>query len=79
MSRKDKPEQNPHALLDAVSVELGVPSDYALAKALGMTPPQISKLRHHKTRVNGDTLLRMYDASGMTIEALRRHLYTRST
>lgn len=71
----EKPVQNSNALLDAVIQKLELRNDIQMARKLGLSAPQVSKLRHQKSRVTGDILLRMYDATGMSIEQLRGYLY----
>ncbi len=64
-------DYDPNNLLDALIAELGVKNDAALSRELGLAPPVISKIRHRKLAVGAALLIRMHDASGLTIEALR--------
>lgn len=68
--------QNPNHLLDAVLDYMNLKNDAALARLLGIAPPIISKIRHYKTAVSPRFLLRLYDATGLSIPTLRTLLYT---
>lgn len=75
MHDQNEPQQYPADLLDALLAHLRLHHDSMLAKKLGMAPPQISKMRHGRTKVNSGHLLRMYDVTGLSIEQLRKYLY----
>ena len=62
---------NAPALLNAVIGKMQLKNDAALARALGLEPPVISKLRHGKIAVGATLLLRIYDVAGMSIEEQR--------
>jgi DNA-binding transcriptional regulator YdaS (Cro superfamily) len=62
---------NPNRLLDEMIANLRVANDAALARALGIGPPTVSKLRHLRAQVTADILLCMHDASGLSISELR--------
>jgi plasmid maintenance system antidote protein VapI len=75
MTNRHRPPQDPVKLLDFLIAHLGLKNDAALSKALGMTAPQISKMRHGYNQVSGDTLLLMHDTTGLSIPALRAVLH----
>ena len=66
-----KPKQD-HALLDAIIVEFHLHNDASLANFLGVAPSMISKLRSRSLSVTGDTVLRVYDRTGWSIETIRK-------
>jgi transcriptional regulator with XRE-family HTH domain len=43
-----------------------------LAKFLGVSPALLSKIRHGAKAYSGDFILAVYDATGMTIEEIRK-------
>ena len=58
-------------LLDGLIAQLGLKNDAALARALEISPPQISKLRHLTLPVSAAILIRMHDVSGLSLRDLR--------
>ncbi len=62
---------DPANLLGALSVWLNLDNDAALACALGVAPPVISKVRHHSLPVGACLLVRMHELSGLSIRELR--------
>lgn len=70
-----KAPQNPNHLLDGVILHLGIKNDAALSRLLSLAPPVISKIRHQHLPVSPGVLLKLYDASGLSIETLRALLY----
>jgi plasmid maintenance system antidote protein VapI len=68
-----KPKQD-HALLDAIITKFDLHNDAALSSFLGVAPPMISKLRSRSLSVTGDTVLRVYDRTGWSIETIRKLL-----
>lgn len=68
-----KPKQD-HALLDAIITEFDLHNDAALSSFLGVAPSMISKLRSRSLSVTGDTVLRVYDRTGWSIETIRKLL-----
>jgi hypothetical protein len=64
-------EHNPNHLLNILIEKLHLKNDAALSRALETTPPQISKIRHHRLPVGATLLLRMHDVSGLSIRDLR--------
>jgi hypothetical protein len=67
----DRMEYNPSNLLDALLVHLDLKNDAALARALEVAPPLLSKLRHRTLPVGGAVLIRMHEVSGLSIAELR--------
>ncbi|MYM73977.1 hypothetical protein GTP56_17475 [Duganella sp. FT134W] len=62
---------DPGRLLAALRNRLAVNSDAALARALGVEPATISKIRHQRLAVGATMLLRMHEVSALDIEELR--------
>jgi hypothetical protein len=62
---------NPCRLLDALIEQLGLKNDAALARALEVAPPMISKIRHRSLPVGGAILIRMHEVSNLSITELR--------
>lgn len=58
-------------LLDGLIVHLDLKNDAALARALEVAPPIISKLRHRSLPVSAAVLVRMHEVSGLSINNLR--------
>lgn len=57
-------------LLNTIKKEGSIGSDRRLAQILGIAPSQISKLRTGAP-LTGDTMIRIYDEIGMSIERIR--------
>jgi hypothetical protein len=62
---------NPCRLLDALIEQLDLKNDAALARALEVAPPMISKIRHRSLPVGGAMLIRMHEISTLSIADLR--------
>jgi plasmid maintenance system antidote protein VapI len=62
---------DPNNLLDFLQTALNCESDAALARALDVAPPVISKIRHKRLPVGASLLIRMHEVSGLTIRDLR--------
>jgi plasmid maintenance system antidote protein VapI len=67
---------NPGALLDAAIGKLGLNSDSALSRALGVAAPTISKIRNGGLPVGSSMVLRLHDIAGMDLGDIRRVLGT---
>lgn len=63
-----------HDLLDILREELDLKSDAALAEELGISKPVLSKIRHNKMKISAVHILRIYDATGWSIEKIRGYL-----
>ncbi len=61
-------------LLDLVIDKLNLKNDAALATELDLSKPAISKMRNGKLPVGPSTLVRMHEATGMTIGELRENM-----
>lgn len=57
--------------------KLGVTSDAALARALDVAPPTISKIRNRRAPISDGLLIRMHEETGLTIKELKAALGTR--
>jgi hypothetical protein len=62
---------DPNHLIDALIKQLKLKNDAALCRALEVEPPIISKIRHRRLPVGGSMLIRMHEATGMSIRELR--------
>lgn len=62
---------NTGRLLDGLIVHLELKNDAALARALELAPPMISKLRHRTLPVSAAVLVRMHEVSRLSIRDLR--------
>ena len=69
-----KATPNANQLLDAVIAKMGLKSDAALSRVLGVAPPVISKLRHGSLPIGATVLLRMHEESGISIKELKSYL-----
>ena len=65
---------NIHRLLSEVSIAVGAKNDAALSRILEVKPALISKLRHRITPATSSMLVRMSEATGLSIYALREFL-----
>lgn len=65
---------DPNRLLDILIRKLELKNDAALARALEVAPPVISKIRHHRLPVGASLLIRMHEVSGMSIYDLRKEM-----
>lgn len=72
---RQRQKQDPNKLLDFLIATLGLKNDAALARYLTITAPQLSKMRHGRNQVSGDTLLLIHDATQLPIPALRAVLH----
>ncbi|HEX7643170.1 MAG TPA: hypothetical protein VF472_13275 [Burkholderiaceae bacterium] len=64
-------DYDPNRLLDALINTLELKNDAALSRVLAVEAPVISKIRHGKLPIGGILLIRMHDASGLSIKELR--------
>jgi len=62
---------DPDALLDTLIDRLNLKNDAALARALEVAPPVISKIRHQRQVVGAAMLVRMHDVTQLSIHELR--------
>ncbi|WP_426110681.1 hypothetical protein [Massilia sp. PWRC2] len=62
---------NPAKVLDAIIAKLKLKNDAALSRVLEVAPPVISKIRHRSLPIGATILLRMHEASAISIRELR--------
>lgn len=62
---------NVNGILDAAIKRLELKSDRALSRALRVPPPMISNLRHNRISLGPTLLLRIHEASGISISELK--------
>ena len=67
----DDPAYDPDKLLNAIIERLGLKNDAALARALEVAPPVISKIRHRRLPVGASLLIRMHEVTEYSIRELR--------
>jgi len=71
LSNEEALTYNPNRLLDGLLDIMHLKNDAALARALEVAPPVISKLRHLKLPVGASMLIRMHEVSELSIRDLR--------
>lgn len=64
-------QYDPDNLMASVIGKLNLKNDAALSRALGVAPPVISKIRHRRIPVSASLLIRMYEATNLSIKDLR--------
>lgn len=64
-------EYDPANLLASLIGKLHLKTDADLSRALGVAPPLITKIRHRKTQVSALLLIRMCEATNLSIADLR--------
>ncbi len=62
---------DPDQLLASLIGKLKLKNDAALSRALEVSPPVISKIRHRRLPVTASLLIRMHEVSDLTIGELR--------
>lgn len=62
---------NPDNLLDTLIKQLRLKNDAALSRVLEIAPPVISKIRHRRLPIGASLLIRMNEASDISIKDLR--------
>ena len=62
-------------LLDYLRREYSLPSDAALAEAMEVSPPAISKMRNGHTGLTASMMLRIHDVFGISIANIKRIAY----
>jgi hypothetical protein len=74
MNRETHPEQHqydPNHMLESLIGQLNLKNDAALSRALEVSPPVISKIRHRRLPVSASLLIRMHEVCGLSIKDLR--------
>ena len=62
---------DPDQLLASLIGKLNLKNDAALSRALEVSPPVISKIRHRRLPVTASLLIRMHEVSDLSIRDLR--------
>ncbi|MDB5841820.1 MAG: hypothetical protein JWQ23_3772 [Herminiimonas sp.] len=62
---------DPDHLLGSLIGKLNLKNDAALSRALEVSPPMISKIRHRRLPVTASLLIRMHEVSDLSISELR--------
>jgi plasmid maintenance system antidote protein VapI len=62
---------DPDHLLEALIGRLKLKNDAALSRALEVSPPMISKIRHRRLPVTASLLIRMHEVTDLSISELR--------
>ena len=63
---------DPDQLLASLIGKLNLKNDAALSRALEVSPPVISKIRHRRLPVTASLLIRMHEVSALSIAELRQ-------
>lgn len=63
---------DPDQLLASLIGKLNLKNDAALSRALEVSPPVISKIRHRRLPVTASLLIRMHEVSALSISELRQ-------
>jgi plasmid maintenance system antidote protein VapI len=63
-----------HPLLDFLKKEYKLKNDAALAKALGIKPPTVSKIRANRNIVSAEMKIIIHKKTGMSIEDIEGFL-----
>jgi hypothetical protein len=69
---KDYPAYSPSDLLDQLMTLFNLKNDLSFSKKFGFSPSHISKLRHKKTVISPNFLLRIHDTSQISISELKK-------
>jgi hypothetical protein len=75
----EQPSYDPNRLLDALIEKMKLKNDAALSRLLEVAPPVISKIRHRRLPVGASLLIRMHEATDMSIRELRDLMGDRRT
>ena len=63
-----------HPLLDFLKKEYKLKNDAALAKALGIKPPTVSKLRANRQNISAEMKIIIHKKTGMSIADIEEFL-----
>lgn len=72
VDESSKNTYDPDRLLEALIERMNLKNDAALSRALAVSPPVISKIRHRRLPVTGSLLIRMHEVTDMSIQELRQ-------
>ena len=62
---------DPNAMLDTIMAKMQLRNDAALSRLLEIQAPVISKIRHHRMPVSGALLVRIHEATGLSVRNLQ--------
>jgi hypothetical protein len=65
---------DPNGLFDAVMEKHQLKNDAALARALEVAPPVISKIRHFHLRLGASMILAIHEKSGVPVSVIRAYV-----
>lgn len=65
------PSYNPNRLLDRVLTLLSLKNDAALARVLGVAPPVLSKVRHHRLPLPAGLMIQIHDVTRLSLDEIR--------
>lgn len=68
---RTNPDYSPEKLLDVLLDRFKLKNDAALARALQLPPTVVSKLRSKSSNLSAAVLLRLHDATGLSINDIR--------
>lgn len=60
-----------HPLFDKIMRDFNLKNDSALARALGLSRPVVSKIRHRKRPVGDTVLLQIHDRTGWSVKEIK--------
>lgn len=63
-----------HPLIDFLKKEYKLKNDAALSKAMGISPPTISKIRSSRNNVSAEIKILIHKKTGMSIEDIEEFL-----
>lgn len=64
-------QYDPDVLLNEIVKQLGLKNDAGLSRVLEIAPPVISKIRHRRLGIGASLLIRMHEATNISITDLR--------
>lgn len=64
----------PNRLLDFIVEKMGLKNDAALCRVLGVAPPVVSKIRHHKLPVTARLMIKIHKISDLSIREIEAFL-----
>jgi plasmid maintenance system antidote protein VapI len=72
VEESSKSSYDPDRLLETLIERMNLKNDAALSRALAVSPPVISKIRHRRLPVTGSLLIRMHEVTDLSIQELRQ-------
>lgn len=67
-----QPGYDPNPLLNTVQTKLALDSDAALARALRLTAPEVSKIRSRRLPISARALIRVHEHAGLPFVQIRQ-------